>query len=156
MTAPFKISRAFTLIELLVVIAIIAILTAIITANFTSSKAKARDAKRISDINQIQLALQFYFDRCSAYPATLAEAETSPGCPSGINLGTFISHIPTPPQIVTNASDYRYGLDANKTDYILATQLEANNSSILSDDIDTSTYSVDCDDTAFNYCVGPK
>jgi general secretion pathway protein G len=60
--------NGFTLIELLVVLAIIAILTAIVTTNFTTSKSKARDAKRVSDIAQIQLALEMVFDKCNAYP----------------------------------------------------------------------------------------
>ena len=59
----------FTLIEMLVVIAIIAILTGIIITGLVGSKAKARDAKRASDLSQIALALEQFFDRCDVYPA---------------------------------------------------------------------------------------
>ena len=61
-----KFSRAFTLIELMVVIAIIGILTAVAVANFSSTKARSRDAKRISDLSQLQLAIGGYFDRCGS------------------------------------------------------------------------------------------
>lgn len=67
-----KISKnklGFTLIELLVVVAIIAIMTGLIMASLASSRAKARDAKRISDVAQLQLALEQYFSQHNAYPA---------------------------------------------------------------------------------------
>ena len=62
-------SRAgFTLIELLVVIAIIGILAAIVIASLGSARAKGRDARRQSDIKQIQLALELYNDTNNGYP----------------------------------------------------------------------------------------
>ena len=52
----------FTLIELLVVIAIIGILASIVLASLNSARQKSRDARRIADIKQIQLALELYFE----------------------------------------------------------------------------------------------
>ncbi|MFA4834289.1 MAG: prepilin-type N-terminal cleavage/methylation domain-containing protein [Patescibacteria group bacterium] len=49
----------FTLIEILVVIAIIAILATFVTLAFSSTWAKARDAKRLNDLNQIGRFLSF-------------------------------------------------------------------------------------------------
>jgi prepilin-type N-terminal cleavage/methylation domain-containing protein len=73
--------KGFTLVELIVVIAIIGILTGIVTTNFASSRSRARDAKRISDLGHIQLALELYFDRCKQYPqeepASVARANIS-------------------------------------------------------------------------------
>lgn len=53
-----KSESGFTLIELLVVIGIIAILATIGAVNFGSARAKARDAKRISDVKQIQSSVE--------------------------------------------------------------------------------------------------
>nr|AQQ75000.1 hypothetical protein [uncultured bacterium] len=67
-----KTSRGFTLIELLVVIAIIGILSSVVLASLNSARQKGRDARRISDIKQLQLALELYYDANQSYPATAA------------------------------------------------------------------------------------
>lgn len=66
-------SRGFTLIELMTVIAIIVILTAIVLPNLNAARIKGRDAKRISDLKSIQLALAVYYDshRSTGYPLSL-------------------------------------------------------------------------------------
>jgi prepilin-type N-terminal cleavage/methylation domain-containing protein len=53
-------TRAFTLIELLIVIVIIGVLATISVAQFNDYQTKARDAKKIVHINQLQKALQLY------------------------------------------------------------------------------------------------
>jgi len=60
--------RGFTLIELLVVIAIIGLLSAVAVFSLNSVRADARDARRLSDINQIQAALDHYYTDNNAYP----------------------------------------------------------------------------------------
>ena len=62
----------FTLIELLVVIAIIAVLGAgVITAvNPINQFQKTNDAKRKSDISQIQKALEQYYQDTNSYPCS--------------------------------------------------------------------------------------
>lgn len=60
--------KGFTLIELLVVIAIIGILSSVVLVSLQSSRAKARDAKRIADIGALQQALALYFDSNQHYP----------------------------------------------------------------------------------------
>ena len=57
---PSKASRGFTLIELLVVIAIIGILSSVVLASLNSARTKARDTRRVSDMKQIQIALELY------------------------------------------------------------------------------------------------
>lgn len=77
----FRRQGGFTLIELLVVIAIIGILSSVVLASLNSAREKSRDARRISDIKQIQLALELYFDSNSEYPDTIAALETSGDLP---------------------------------------------------------------------------
>jgi prepilin-type N-terminal cleavage/methylation domain-containing protein len=91
-------NKGFTLIELLVVIAIIGILASVVLASLNTARRKARDAQRQSDIKQIKLAMEFYFDDCAEYPDTMALAENS-GCPagSGITFEDYLPQIPVAP-----------------------------------------------------------
>ena len=57
----------FTLIELLVVIAIIGLLASIVLVSLNPARAKARDARRMSDLHNIQLALEMYYDKYGTY-----------------------------------------------------------------------------------------
>ena len=58
----------FTLIELLFVISIIGLLAVSILASLNVARVKARDARRLQDIRQIQNALNLYFDKYNYYP----------------------------------------------------------------------------------------
>ncbi|NDB58411.1 prepilin-type N-terminal cleavage/methylation domain-containing protein [bacterium] len=159
--------RGFSIIELLVVIAIIAILTAIITSNFATSKSKSRDAKRVSDIAQIQLALEMAFDKCNAYPQGITVSSvipldpvsgtfcTKPGSNSNYTLGDFISVVPK--ESATQLYTYAKNSTAPFVDYVLRAKLE-NDSSVLIDDIDGTVFGTDCSDSAngYYYCVQPK
>ncbi len=60
-------SFGFTLIELLVVIAIIGILASIVLVSINSTRIKARDARRMSDLRNVQLALEMYYDKYGTY-----------------------------------------------------------------------------------------
>ncbi len=68
----FRKNQGFTLIELLVVIAIIGVLASVVLASLNTARKKSRDARRIADIKQIQLALELYFDGTApnSYPTT--------------------------------------------------------------------------------------
>lgn len=164
--SSFLRSRAFTIIELLVVIAIIALLTGIIMTSLVGSKAKARDAKRVSDLGNIQLALELYYDRCKQYPDAdgdkiYLDANNAAGgtiCSNGITLRTFISQIPTDPPGTPALDHYYYNLNNSGTQqsYLLVAYLETNNPA-LQDDVDgtqTNFGSEDCNDSPnFVYCL---
>jgi prepilin-type N-terminal cleavage/methylation domain-containing protein len=62
--------KGFTLIELVIVISIIAVLGTFGTLTFQHSLVQARDAKRITDIKQIQAALEIYKETNGSYPDT--------------------------------------------------------------------------------------
>lgn len=63
-----KYTGGFTLIELLVVISIIGILSSVILASLNSAREKARDTAILSDVKQMQLALELYNDKYQEYP----------------------------------------------------------------------------------------
>ena len=118
--------KGFTLIELLVVIAIIGILSSVVLASLSTARQKSRDAKRISDIGQVQLALELYFDKVQSYPST-TPAICGPtgvtgciGTQNGINgvdaaivgladvAQKFLPKNPIPAGGATNAVSYYY------------------------------------------------
>lgn len=61
-------NRGFTLIELLVVIAIIGILSSVILASLNTARGKARNARRLSDMHTIEVALALYGTNHGTYP----------------------------------------------------------------------------------------
>lgn len=85
--------RGFTLIELLVVIAIIGVLATIVLASLQTARLKARNARRITDVKQLQLALELYFDaNTNSYPTALTSG------PALTDIApTYIPAIPADP-----------------------------------------------------------
>ncbi|MFA7244911.1 MAG: prepilin-type N-terminal cleavage/methylation domain-containing protein [Candidatus Magasanikbacteria bacterium] len=62
--------KGFTLIELLVVIAIIGVLSTLAVVALGSARQKANDAKRLSDVKQIQTALELFYTDQNSYPTS--------------------------------------------------------------------------------------
>lgn len=91
-----KIYRGFTLIELLVVITIIGILTSIIVGGLNNSKMSGRDARRVSDLKNIQLALAVYYNDNAHYPCSLTGTGTIGSCAPDF-YPTYMATIPKDP-----------------------------------------------------------
>jgi len=70
--------QGFTLIELLVVIFIISLLATLVIVSLQNAQSKARDSKRLADINQFQKALDLYYDQNDTYIVSGNCASTSP------------------------------------------------------------------------------
>jgi type II secretion system protein G len=112
-----KSQKGFTLIELLVVIAIVGILSSVVLASLNIARAKARDAKRLSDLKQIQAALAMFYSDNGAYPATTTWWGN---CPTYGSYGTgatgyipglvpnYIKELPLDPKPIGTNNCYLY------------------------------------------------
>lgn len=78
--------KGFTLIELLVVIAIIGLLSTLAVVALGNARQKSRDARRISDIKQIQTALELYLNDNGDYPDEVLASGTCPEAVAAVNV----------------------------------------------------------------------
>lgn len=128
---------AFTLIELLVVIAIIAILATIVLVSVSGARAKARDAVRMADIDQVSNSLQIYKVDHSDYPNPVSDdgcwidLGVTVNCGSGTaNIDTimqpYLSHPPADPQS-GNGREYKLNISSGGKYFLLVAQLENGN-----------------------------
>jgi type II secretion system protein G len=162
------------LIELLVVIAIIGLLASIIVASLNTAQQKGRDARRISDLKEIQLALELYYDANSNYPlqgSALSATPSAANIPAAL-APTYISQLPTDPsQPTSGASPYHYQYESLASDgvtacgsgtcpeYVLIAHLEATfNTSSWGTTSTTGSFNTLCPTTApgaapYPYCV---
>ena len=138
----------FTLIELLVVIAIIGILSSIVLASLNTARQKSRDARRVSDVKQLQLALELYYDAKGAYPTYANFFGSDPN--DSLKGANYISIIPSDPGSATACTDgsqascYKYsalltGTGTTCTSYHLGGSLEVLGNSALASDNDAAT-----------------
>lgn len=138
--------KGFTLIELLVVIAIIGILSSVVLASLSTARQKSRDAKRVSDIGQVQLALELYFDGNQTYPSTTPATFTGADAAiKAVQAKGFLPQVPTPP--AGSAATYLYrGIAADGTEctavgtactsYALGVDVERTDNVVLASDAD--------------------
>lgn len=132
-----KNKQGFTLIELLVVIAIIGMLSTLSILALNSARVRSRDARRISDVRQIQTALEMYYNDNSDYPSTTTSL-----------VSTYMKAVPTPPTPTdgsfcpTAQPEYTYTrsgtLESNRT-YTLVYCLGATTSGISGNALHTAT-----------------
>lgn len=65
-----KHQKGFTLIELLVVVAIIGLLTSIVSFALNNARSKGRDARRLTDMQQVKSGLDIYYSNGTGYAPT--------------------------------------------------------------------------------------
>lgn len=96
-----KNKNGFTLIELIVSVTIIAVLTVAGVVSYGGASKKARDSRRMADLEKIRIALELYRQGTgSSYPASLSSLTTSnppyiqsiPTGPKGENYGDSYTH----------------------------------------------------------------
>jgi len=61
--------NGFTLVEILIVVGIIALVGIFAVVAVNSARSKQRDATRLSNVRQVQSALEDYFNETNAYPS---------------------------------------------------------------------------------------
>ena len=128
----------FTLIELLVIISIISLLSSIIFANVNSARLRARDARRIAEVGQLNRALTLYFNSYNyTYPALPAScgsatwalsSQTACWADIATILNPYLPAFPVDPLNTTisgNAYVYAYQTINGVSGYRLGANLES-------------------------------
>ena len=134
--------RGFTLVELLVVIAIIGILASVVLVSLNGARQKARDASRVSNVRQISLALENYYDDNLAYPNATSALKPD-----------YLPEVPVDPQ---NEAAYAYNAQAcspTYQGYVIRATLENTDHSALKNDTNDTTCTVPCADASGYYCL---
>ena len=119
--------KGFTLIELLVVISIIGTLVGLIVNNLTDARARARDARRKSELSQLKTALRLYYNDFQHYPEA-GTGQTLDGCgPNGDEAcpeaGTFSAGAEPTIYMKTLPAEVKYYSDGEDA-FIAKTELE--------------------------------
>lgn len=118
-------NQGFGLIKLLILIVVIGLLTVIVIIGVKYLQARARDSQRVSDIEKIADALDFYHNNFNTYLIydDYIEDQDNVFAIALVSVGA-IDLVPVDP---LNTNDYRYyyqSLDGH--DYILEYYLETN------------------------------
>lgn len=165
-----NLKRGFTLIELLVVIAIIGILSGIVVTSLGGQRARARDARRTSEIQNIALAMQIYIDKNGYYPVALtnlvsdgllAKAPVDPSTGNSYVYNGFVASgwsgtLPSTPATCNATTTKCQG-------FHIGANLETNDATLLSSDDDITNSAgiygadtADCANGTTGFCYDIK
>lgn len=134
--------KGFTLVEVLIVVAIVGILASFAIVGIGPVQKRGRDARRLSDLRQIQNGLELYFQKNGAYPlgggyATMAGLLKSNG---------ITQLVPNDP-LSNAAKTYWYTTDSGGTTYMLAARLEDTGNSAFNGALVTASTTLGVGDT---------
>ncbi len=121
--------KGFTLIELLVVIAIIGLLSTLAVVALGSAREKSRDARRLSDIKQIQTALELFYTDNNSYPTSTVAIDLGTAQYACLNQSGFgaagctDAYMGLVPEDPGNNTTYEY-LSADGSAYSITSELE--------------------------------
>ena len=116
--------KGFTLIELLVVVAIIAVLASVILVSFSDVRLKSRDAKRLSDMREIEKALALYHDNNRAFPIAVSTITITSDdvLSTALEGDAAIANVPVDP--LHDTYTYTYRSDISGSTFTLSFCLE--------------------------------
>lgn len=107
-------NKGFTLIELIVSVTIIAVLTVVGMVSYTGTSKKARDSRRMADLEKIRIALEIYRQgEGGTYPAD--------GTLGTVLVPKYMQELPVGPKV---GDIYEYDQTGTGYTYILRTTLE--------------------------------
>jgi len=140
-------SKGFTLIELLVVIAIIGLLSSVILGSLNNARKKGRDARRMADLKQLQVALEGYYSdqTAPAYPANTAALVTGgqmPAIPTDPLTGSAYPYIVSTGSGAGAAPAGQYYCIGATTESVIPTPADSCNGTTLGATEPTGTFRV--------------
>lgn len=103
--------NGFTLIELIVSVTIIAVMTVVAVVSYTGAGKRARDSRRMADLEKIRISLELYRQNLgTSYPGTLSVLVTN----------NYLQALPKDPKTLVDytytPSGYTYTMRANVED----------------------------------------
>ena len=127
-----QVAKRFSLFELLLVIAILGLLSTLAIIIIGNERQKARDAARLEDMREIEVALQLYFNDNNRYPESKEPVVLGQGnydclAASGWSAGgcesIYLSDAPSNP--TPGGAPYRYTSDgsAYRVEFVLETKV---------------------------------
>ncbi len=150
-----KQKKGFTLIEILIVVAIIAILASVVLVGLGPTQEAGRDARRISDLSEVQNGLELYYNKCGIYPSATAGSCVAVTLGSDgvsaykamsaalIAQGIGVSSVPVDP---SNVAPHQYSYaenGASATSYVLQATLENTGNSVFASYTAPADYTTD-------------